>query len=251
MMSDIKLFNGECLSVMESNVESRSVDLILTDLPYGTTACKWDIVIPFTELWEQYNRIIKDNGIIVLTGSQPFTTDLIMSNRNDFRYEMIWEKPQGTNPLNAAFMPLKNHENICIFYKNRGTYNPQMEKGRAYKGFTGGENASIGEVYGSNSKSYHKENFGTRYPKSIIKSKQDRDGLHPTQKPVYLMEYLIKTFSNKGDTVLDSCMGSGTTGVACKNTCRNFVGIEMDEKYFKVAKNRIDLINDSLFYLIN
>jgi site-specific DNA-methyltransferase (adenine-specific) len=189
------------------------------------------------DLWKVWERVIKPTTPIVLTCVQPFTTVLAASKIDWLRYEWIWEKPQGTNPLNAKVMPLRAHENILVFYKKRGVYNPQMSVGKPIPGFSS-DNATIGEVYG-NMKSVHKENPGTRYPRSVLRFAQERKGDHPTQKPVPLMEYFIKTYSNPGDTVLDNCMGSGTTGVACMNTDRNFIGVEMDANYFAVAEERI------------
>lgn len=227
---------GECLDKL-TEISDASVDMILTDLPYGTTACSWDSIIPLDKLWEQYNRVVKENAAMVFTASQPFTTILASSNIKNFRYEWIWEKHQGTNPMNAKIMPLKSHENILVFYKTKPTYNPQMTKGTPYGGFKS-ETSTIGEVYGK-AKSVHRNNpEGTRYPKTILKFKQEK-GLHPTQKPVPLMEYLIKTYTNEGDVVLDSTMGSGTTGVACVNTSRKFIGIEKDPTYFQTAYERI------------
>jgi len=227
---------GECLDKL-TEISDASVDMILTDLPYGTTACSWDSIIPLDKLWEQYNRVVKENAAMVFTASQPFTTILASSNIKNFRYEWIWQKPQGTNPMNAKIMPLKSHENILVFYKTKPTYNPQMTKGTPYGGFKS-ETSTIGEVYGK-AKSVHRDNpEGTRYPKTILSFKQEK-GLHPTQKPVSLMEYLIKTYTNEGDVVLDSTMGSGTTGVACVNTSRKFIGIEKDPKYFQIAYDRI------------
>jgi len=174
---------------------------------------------------------------MVLTAAQPFTTILAASNLESFRYEWIWEKPQGTNPMNAKVMPLKSHENILVFYRKKPVYNPQMWYSTPYSGFSS-DTSKIGEVYGS-AKSKHRDNpEGSRYPKTVLKFKQEK-GLHPTQKPVEMMEYLIKTYSNGGDTVLDNTMGSGTTGVACMNTNRNFIGIEQDEKYYEIAEQRI------------
>ena len=227
---------GECLDKL-TEISDASVDMILTDLPYGTTACSWDSIIPLDKLWEQYNRVVKENAAMVFTASQPFTTILASSNIKNFRYEWIWQKPQGTNPMNAKIMPLKSHENILVFYKTKPTYNPQMTKGTPYGGFKS-ETSTIGEVYGK-AKSVHRNNpESTRYPKTILKFKQEK-GLHPTQKPVPLMEYLIKTYTNEGDVVLDSTMGSGTTGVACLNTSRKFIGIEKDPIYFQKAQERI------------
>jgi len=242
-MGNINLYNGDCLEVMQ-NIPDGSIDLILTDLPYGTTACKWDTIIPLDKLWEQYHRIIKEDGAIVLNAQQPFTTTLAHSNIKNFRYEWIWEKPQGTNPLNAKVMPLKSHENILVFYKKKPTYNPQMWFSTPYSGFKSTDK-KIGEVYG-NVGSAHRDNpTGSRYPKSILKFKQEK-GLHPTQKPTELMEYLIKTYTNENEVVLDSTMGSGTTGVAAINLNRNFIGIEQDEKYFEIAKNRIEAAQNTI-----
>ena len=234
-----KLLQGDCLELM-NKLPNQSIDLILCDLPYGTTACKWDVIIPFEPLWKQYNRIIKDNGAVVLFGSQPFTSKLIQSNLKNFRYELIWEKQQGTNPMFSKKGILKKHENICIFYKKQPTYNPQMSYGnKNYSAFSS-EDKNIGEVYGD-LKSKHREcNDGSRYPTSIIKFNTERTKIHPTQKPVALLEWLIKTYSNEGDLTLDNCMGSGSTGVACINTNRKFIGIELDENYFQIATDRIN-----------
>lgn len=233
----VNLFHGDCLDILPTLADD-SVDLVLVDLPYGTTACKWDSIIPLDKLWEQYNRICKEDGAMVFTAAQPFTTILAASNLENLRYEWIWEKPQGTNPMNAKVMPLKSHENILVFYRKKPIYNPQMWYSTPYSGFTS-ETSKIGEVYG-NAKSKHRDNpDGSRYPKTVLRFKQEK-GLHPTQKPVDLMEYLIKTYTNEGDTVLDNTMGSGTTGVACVNTGRNFVGIESDEKYYKIAEERVN-----------
>jgi len=236
-MVKLDLYNGDCLEIMKT-IEDNSVDMIMADLPYGTTACKWDSIIPLDVLWEQYNRICKKNAAMVFTAAQPFTTILAASNIKNLRYEWIWEKPQGTNPMNAKIMPLKSHENILVFYREKPTYNPQMWYSTPYSGYKS-DTATIGEVYG-NAKSKHRDNpDGSRYPKTIIKHKQEK-GFHPTQKPVGLMEYLIKTYTNEGDVVLDNTMGSGTTGVAAQNLCRGFIGIEMDENYFNIAKERIE-----------
>ena len=235
----VSLFLGDCLEVLPT-LDANSVDLLLVDLPYGTTACKWDSVIPLDKLWAEFYRVCTDNAAMVFTAAQPFTTMLAASNLRDFRYEWIWEKPQGTNPMNAKVMPLKSHENVLIFYRKKPTYNPQMWFSTPYGGFSS-ETSKIGEVYGS-AKSKHRNNpEGSRYPKTVLKFKQEK-GFHPTQKPVEMMEYFIKTYSNEGDTVLDCTMGSGTTGVACVNTGRSFVGIESDSSYFAVAKDRIELV---------
>jgi|TARA_B110000438_G_scaffold163105_1_gene156143 site-specific DNA-methyltransferase (adenine-specific) len=236
-MIETNLYKGDCLREL-SKIQDNSVDMILTDLPYGTTACKWDSIIELDKLWKQYLRIVKENAAIVLHAQQPFTTTLAHSNINMLRYEWIWEKPQGTNPLNAKVMPLKSHENILVFYKKKPIYNPQMWYSTPYSGFKS-KTKTLGEVYGENTKSVHRDNpKGERYPKTVLKFKQET-GLHPTQKPVKLAKYLIKTYTNENDTVLDSTMGSGTTGVACVETKRNFIGIELDDKYFELAKNRI------------
>ena len=233
-MVDLRL--GDCLDILPT-LPDDSIDMVMVDLPYGTTACKWDSIIPLDFLWEQYNRICKKNAAMLFTSAQPFTTTLASSNINNFRYEWIWEKPQGTNPMNAKVMPLKSHENILVFYRSKPTYNPQMWYSTPYSGFSS-DTSKIGEVYG-NQQSKHRDNpEGSRYPKTVLKFKQEK-GLHPTQKPVGLMEYLIKTYTNEGDTVLDNTMGSGTTGVACVNCNRSFVGIEMDKKYYQISKERI------------
>ena len=235
-MVDLRL--GDCLDILPT-IPDNSIDMVMVDLPYGTTACKWDSIIPLDFLWEQYNRICKDTAAMVFTAAQPFTTILASSNIQNFKYEWIWEKPQGTNPMNAKVMPLKSHENILVFYRSKPTYNPQMWYSTPYSGFSS-DVSKIGEVYGSQ-KSKHRDNpEGSRYPKTILKYKQEK-GLHPTQKPVGLMEYLIKTYTNEGDSVLDNTMGSGTTGVACVNCNRNFTGIESDKKYFDIAKERIEV----------
>jgi len=235
------LYHGDCLDVM-SELKSDSVDMLMVDLPYGTTACKWDSIIPLDLLWNQYNRICKENAAMVFTAAQPFTTVLGASNISNLRYEWIWEKPQGTNPMSAKIMPLKSHENILVFYRKKPTYNPQMWYSTPYSGFSS-DTAKIGEVYGSGQSKHRDNPDGSRYPKTIIKCKQEK-GLHPTQKPVELMEYLIKTYTNEGDVVLDNTMGSGTTGVAAKNLDRSFIGIEKDAEYFKVAKERIENITN-------
>ena len=229
----VNLMLGDCLEIMKE-IPDGSVDMILCDLPYGTTQCKWDSIIPFEPLWEQYERVIKDNGAIVLTASQPFTTALINSNIKYFRYSWIWEKEQGVNFLMAKKQPLKVHEDICIFSKKQTIYNPQMTQGKPYISGKGDSGEVTGKV-----KKIQTKNSGTRYPKSVTQFKRET-GLHPTQKPVALLEYLIKTYTNEGMTVLDNCMGSGSTGVACINTNRNFIGIELDNTYFEIAKKRIE-----------
>ena len=223
----------DCLEGMKK-IDDKSIDMILCDLPYGTTACKWDTVIPFEPLWEQYERVIKDNGAIVLTASQPFTTALINSNIKYFRYSWIWEKEQGVNFLMAKKQPLKVHEDICIFSKKQTIYNPQMTQGKPYISGKGDSGEVTGKV-----KKIQAKNSGTRYPKSVVQFKRET-GLHPTQKPVALFEYLIKTYTNENELILDNCMGSGTTAIACINTNRNYIGFEKDTTYFEIAKKRIE-----------
>ena len=233
----VNLLLGDCLDLL-ATIADDSVDMLLVDLPYGTTACKWDSIIPLDKLWEQYNRICKESAAMVFTAAQPFTTILAASNIQNLKYEWIWEKPQGTNPMNAKVMPLKSHENILVFYRKKPIYNPQMWYSTPYSGFKS-DTAKIGEVYGQ-AQSKHRDNpEGSRYPKTVLKFKQEK-GLHPTQKPVELMEYLIKTYTNPGNTVLDNTMGSGSTGVAAVQCGRKFIGIEMDSEYYKLAKQRIE-----------
>ena len=237
-MSKIDLYNGDCLEIMK-NISDKSVDMILCDLPYGTTACKWDTVIPFKPLWEQYNRIIKDNGAIVLFGSEPFSSALRMSNIKNFKYDWIWDKVNRyTGYGSCKYAPLKRYEIVSVFYKSKPTYNPQMMQGKPYK--KTGDYSS--KIYGTDKVKKHGKNNGERYPFNILQYKGDdkKNGfLHPTQKPIALLEYLIKTYTNEVDVVLDNCMGSGSTGVACVNTNRDFIGIELDKDYFNIAKQRI------------
>lgn len=239
----INLINGDCLIEMES-IPSNSIDLILCDLPYNITSMKWDCLIPFDKLWNEYNRIIKNNGNIILFSSGLFTIDLINSNRKKFKYRMIWKKNVPTGMSSAKYRPMKYYEEICVFCNERGTYNPQMKprvgkKKECYK-----YDHYCGE---SNHVSYEK--IKKRYDPDFVQPSDvlefdvvpNRNGkLHPTQKPIELLEWLIKTYSNEGDTVLDNCMGSGSTGVACKNLNRNFIGIELDVDYFNIAKERIE-----------
>lgn len=239
-MSDIKdkvqLYKGDCLEIMR-DIPDKSIDMILCDLPYGATACKWDTVIPFDKLWEQYNRIIKDNGAIVLFGSEPFSSALRMSNIKNYKYDWIWEKEQGANFMLCKYQPYKVHETISVFSKKKHCYYPQMTEGKPYVSGKG----TSGDITGNVTKIQTK-NKGTRYPRSIQKFNTDKSkgSLHPTQKPVALLEYLIKTYTNENETVLDNCMGSGSTGEACMKTNRNFIGIEQDDKYFEIAYNRIN-----------
>lgn len=229
------LHNGDCLEILPT-LPANSVDLILTDLPYGTTACPWDSIIPLEEMWRELKRIGKKNCSFIFTAQQPFTWVLCASNPEDFKYELIWEKPNGTNPFQAKKMPMKRHENILVFQRGKGVYNPQMVEGRPYKWNsrrTGGEAGGI-----SQKSETPIDNKGTRYPHSVLRFSQER-GLHPTQKPVALMEWLIKTYSNVGHHVLDITMGSGSTGVAAINQERYFTGIELDSDYFEIAASRV------------
>lgn len=228
----IKLMQGNCLERMKE-IPDGSVDMVLTDPPYGTTACKWDSIIPLEPMWEQLKRVIKPNGAIVMTASQPFTSILGASNIEMLRYSWVWRKTAATGHLNAKRMPMKNHEDVLVFYAKQPTYNPQglSDFGRAVK--RGGN----GGCYGDSGKKNFQEKTG--YPRTVQEFGSAGKTVHPTQKPVALMEYLIKTYTNEGETVLDFTVGSGTTGVAAKNLGRNFIGIELDETYFNIAKERI------------
>lgn len=234
-----KLFKGECLDVMK-DIPDQSVDMILADLPYGTTMNKWDTTIPLDDLWKEYYRVTKENAAIVLFAQSPFDKVLGMSNIKNLRYEWIWEKNVATGFINANRMPLKAHENILVFYKKEHDYYPQFSAGKPYKSKRNGR-IDTGENYGRVNipKRTDTLNDGKRYPRSVIKFDRET-GKHPTQKPVPLLEYLIKTYTTEGETVLDNTMGSGSTGVAAKNTGRNFIGIEKEQGYFDLAKLRID-----------
>ena len=248
----MQLIHGDCLEKMK-DIPDGSIDMIFCDLPYGTTKCKWDVVIPFEPLWERYMRIIKDNGAIVLFGSEPFSSKLRMSNINHWKYDWIWEKSKGCNFTHAKNMPIKFHEDICVFSKGkighkiqlgdkRMVYNPQGLV-RVDKKWTRPQKYENGHNLKRESHRLDRIIEFENYPKSILKynnSDNRQRGLHPTQKPVELCEYLIKTYTTEGETVLDSCMGSGSTGVACKNLNRNFIGIELDQEYFKIAEKRIN-----------
>ena len=237
LSNQITLMHGDCLEKMKS-IPSQSVDLILTDPPYGTTKCKWDSVIDFVLMWAELKRIIKPNGAILLFGAEPFSSLLRASNIKDFRYDWIWEKTQATGFLNAKFQPLRAHEIISVFYAKKPTFNPQKTKGHKRKQSARTDIDS--ECYGKALKRYEYDSE-ERYPRSIqiFNSDKQKESLHPTQKPVALLEYLIKTYSNEGETVLDFTMGSGSTGVACMNTRRNFIGIEQDNGYFATATERL------------
>jgi site-specific DNA-methyltransferase (adenine-specific) len=246
----IELNRGDCLEIMK-DIPDESVDMILCDLPYGISASSWDKQLPMDLLWEEYKRIIKPNRAIVLFSQQPFTSLLITSNIEMWKYNWIWEKDNGTNFMNSHHQPLKITEDICVFgigatsYVKSGEYliyNPQFTDGKPYSIVSGKqkENSAIVRNKREEYSGFKTENKGVRFPKNLIKFIRDKDKLHPTQKPVALLEYLIKTYTNEGEIVLDNCMGSGSTGVACVNTNRNFIGIELDEEYFNIARQRID-----------
>lgn len=248
----INLLHGDCLELMK-DIPDGSIDMVLTDPPYGTTACKWDSVIPFDKMWEQLDRIIKDNGAIVLFGSEPFSSALRMSNIKNYRYDLIWHKTTSGGFANANKMPMKYHENISIFYKKLPTYNPifqeyyESTKKRFEKNNSVNRQKQITNSSNEIQKGLSLQGNGVlidrgKYPESVLKfsSVANCKRVHPTQKPTDLLEYLIKTYTNENETVLDFTMGSGSTGVACVNTGRNFIGIEKDDHYFEVAKNRIE-----------
>ena len=241
------LYKGDCLDVMKS-IPDGSIDAIITDPPYGTTTCKWDSVIDFDLMWEQLHRIIKPNGAIVLFGAEPFSSTLRMSNIKNYKYDIIWEKPNPSNPLLAKKRFMSFHENISIFYKKAPTYNPQKVK-RLNKDKRKAVNKHFSRpdiLGGKVSIEAISTDSELKHPSSVLKHNRQQ-GLHPTQKPISLMEILIKTYTNENETVLDFTMGSGTTGVAAKNTNRNFIGIEQDEKYFKIAEQRIKETEYKLF----
>ena len=239
----MKLLQGDCLELMK-NISDKSIDLILCDLPYGTTQNKWDEVIPFDKLWAQYNRIIKDNGAILLFAQGKFYVNLVSSNMKMFRYDLVWDKELVSGFLNAKRMPLRRHEQVAVFYKHLPTYNPQFTQGKPLhsKGTAYQTKELTNNNYGD-FKTTDDDRVGSteKYPTSIMKFQKPHPSVcvHPTEKPVSLLEYLIKTYTNEGDTVLDNCMGSGSTGVACQNTNREFIGMELDEKYYKIACERL------------
>jgi len=233
-----KIIHGDCLEVMPQ-IPSGSIDMILCDLPYGTTACKWDTVIPLEPLWEQYNRVIKDNGAIVLTATNPFSSVLVSSNLKGFKHEWIWQKEKGVGFQVAKYRPMQEHEHVLVFTKNgeRVNYYPIKEKRdkpiKSKGASTKSGSSPIAYLNNIN------KTYVDRYPTSIKKFPRDNNKIHPTQKPVALFEYLIKTYTNEGEVVLDNCIGSGTTAIAALNTGRYFIGIEKEKKYFDIAKERI------------
>ena len=238
---------GDCLELMK-DIPNGSIDMILCDLPYGTTACKWDTIIPFDKLWEQYERIIKPNGAIILTASQPFTSALVMSNPKLFKYEWIWEKSKASNFLLAKKQPLKAHESILVFSKETPNYYPIMEQGKPFKGEGRSKKGSkcdgVNEVPNA---TFRNDNEGTRYPRSVkyfVTAESEKIGaLHPSMKPQLLFEYLVKTYTNEGDLVLDNCAGSGTTAIACLNTNRQFIVMEKEQKYYDIILKRVGDFN--------
>jgi site-specific DNA-methyltransferase (adenine-specific) len=255
-VENIKLFHGDCLEIMK-DIPDKSVDMILCDLPYGTTSCKWDVVIPLDKLWKQYERVIKDNGAIVLFGQQPFTTLLISSNVEMFRHNLIWEKDKCANFLHAKNQPRKTCEDIIVFSKpnsgfvhnakNKCTYNPQLIDRKPRKPVESKKNIkksqNLKDIRPDNLILQSSNDFMSdkTYPSCLVYFKTEhKNRLHPTQKPIALLEYLIKTYSNENEVVLDNCMGSGSSGIACLNTNRKFIGIELNDKYFETAKNRIE-----------
>ena len=235
-----KLYN-ECCFTAFTDVEDESVDLLLVDLPYGTTNCKWDSVLPLDKLWKEYNRVCKKNAAMIFTAAQPFTSALIMSNPKNFKYSWVWEKSKATGYLNAKKMPMRAHEDVCVFYRKPPTYNAQMWQSTPYNKGTA---LRPTDVYGKQTETTVKNDSGLRYPRTVqyfktAESEGKGKSIHPTQKPVALMSYLIRTYTNPGELVLDNTMGSGTTGVAALNEGRSFVGMEIDEKYFLHAEERM------------
>ena len=252
-MSKIDLYKGDCLEIMDRLIsDGVVVDAIITDPPYGTTACKWDSIIPFDEMWLRLNKLIKPNGAIVLFGSEPFSSALRMSNIKNYKYDWKWKKTKPTNMLNASRQPMRDSEDIIVFYNKQYLYNPQKTinpKGIEKRGLSPYNNSNSGKhtngvLKVKTSKHYEADKL---HPRTIIEFQRDYEVIHPTQKPVALMEYLIKTYTNENELVLDFTMGSGTTGLACKNLNRNFIGIELEEKYFTIASERINKPKDTLF----
>ena len=240
---NINLMQGNCIELL-SSIPNGSVDMVLCDLPYGTTQNKWDSVIPFEPLWAHYWRVLKPNGAVVLTAAQPFTSVLVTSQLDRFKYQWVWEKSKVTGVLNAKRQPLRQHEDVLVFYRRQPTYNPQgLTKCSRRTGTgissSGRSSDNYGKIGVKQTEDGKYEQTQTGYQRSVLKIPSEGKTVHPTQKPVALMEYLIRTYTNDGETVLDNCMGSGTTGVACANTGRKFIGIERDEGYFKIAQDRI------------
>lgn len=242
-MKNIELWHGDCLQLID-RIDDKSVDCIITDLPYEQTHNDWDEIIPFEPLWEQYKRIIKDNGAIILFGNGMFTAKLMMSNPKMWRYNLIWQKTQPVGFLNAKRMPMRSHEDICVFYKKLPTYNPQKTTGHARK-----VSKAEHKVGCKKTKDYGQHGLTTydsteRYPTSVWRFAKDiqKSALHPTQKPLALLEELVKTYTNEGDLVVDSCMGSNTTGLACLNLNRQYIGIEKDDEIYEIAKQRVGVL---------
>jgi site-specific DNA-methyltransferase (adenine-specific) len=234
----VELILGDCMEIM-SKIQNKSIDMILCDLPYGITKNSWDIIIPFDDLWNQYNRIIKDNGAIILFGNNPFSAFLIVSNLKMFRYSMTWEKNKFSDFLNAKRKPMKTNEDLLVFYKQQPTYNPQYWYDKPYKRWNTQKAVDKQANYGSHKMNIAESKDGKRLPTTVLKFNRVERPLHPTQKPIDLLEWLIKTYTNERETVLDNCMGSGSTGVACVNLNRNFIGIENNYEYYVIACERI------------
>ena len=232
----LRLFEGDCLDVLGQLPEG-SVDLVLADPPYGTTRNRWDTVIPVDEMWRGVKRVLKPRGVVVLTACEPFTSLLVSSNLRMFRYDMVWRKPQGTDFLNSGRKPLKSHENILVFYRKQPDFHPQYTLGTPYKAKHNGRNRNF--VFGKHNDDYTTSSDGRRCPTTVLNFNPER-GLHATQKPVELMRWLIRTYTSEGATVLDFCMGSGSTGVACAREGREFIGIEKDPEIFSIAKKRLE-----------
>lgn len=244
LSSEIQLYCGDCLEELKK-IPPNSVHLVAVDPPYGTTQNKWDTIIPFEPLWPELERVLVSCGVVVFTAVQPFTSQLIMSNPSWYKYDLVWEKTVGSGQLNIKHRPLRTHEDIVVFYNKLGTYNEQLTLGSPYKIYRLGE--EFGGNYG-NQRDHTKINDGFRHAKSIIKIPNPRiEGGHPTQKPIALFDYIIRTYSNEGDTVLDYCMGSGTTGEACIDLKRNFIGIESDEEWFARSDLRLKNVQMKLF----
>ena len=233
-----KVHQGDCLEILKQ-VPDGSVDMVLCDLPYGTTRCKWDTIIPFEPLWDEYRRVAKKNAAIVLTAAQPFTSVLIASNLKEFKYNWVWEKSKATGYLNAKKMPMRAHEDVCVFYRKPPTYNPQMWESTPYNK---GSAHRPTEVYGKQKEVLVKNDTGLRYPRTVqyFKTAESEGKVyHPTQKPISLFRYLIETYTNEGEVVLDSCLGAGTTALAALSCNRNFIGMELAEEYVKISRDRI------------